>query len=105
MLMLDAFYVGFDYWNIFSIRNDMNAINSQKIQLQNAYKMVTEWISENGIPEVYNNPTHIGALVNYVFQGENKYNNIDIITIGTAILQANGRYDYQKKEIKPLIQD
>ena len=45
-----------------------------------------------------------GAIVNYVFQGENIANNRYVENIGKKILYKEGRYDAKTKKLKPFIE-
>ena len=47
----------------------------------------------------------MGAIVNYVFQGETLSKDKNIKTIGNRILGLSGRYDYETKKYKPFIED
>ena len=45
------------------------------------------------IPEEFRNDDKMGAIVNYVFQGENSTGDKEITRIGKQILQKMERYD------------
>lgn len=47
----------------------------------------------------------MGAIVNYVFQGENSTSDKEITRIGKQILQKMERYDKESKRYKPVIED
>ena len=58
------------------------------------------------IPDNYkNNANVIGAIINYVFQGENNTKNKDVETIGKKILLKLGRYDNKSKNYIPFINE
>ena len=57
------------------------------------------------IPEKFRNDDKMGAIVNYVFQGENSTGDKEITRIGKQILQKMERYDKESKRYKPVIED
>jgi hypothetical protein len=101
-LALDAFFVGYNLWEAFSVQQDLNAIDRQKGLLQQAFKEV---MNTDLVPSQYQNNNDIGAIVNFVFQGVNDTGNKDITKIGTDILKSINRYDTQTKRVKPLIEE
>jgi hypothetical protein len=103
MLAIDAFFIGYNLWQSFSVLQDLNAIDKQKGLLQQAVKFVDDYMGN--INPKYQNANDIGAIVNYVFQGVNDTGNSDITKIGTEILKKAGRYDTNTQQAKPLIQE
>lgn len=56
------------------------------------------------VPAKYrDNEDIMGAIINYVFQGENTTKNKDVEIIGKRILLKLGRYDKETKQYKPYI--
>src|SRR5574344_593650 len=47
----------------------------------------------------------MGAIINYVFQGVNTTKNMDVETIGNAILKKVGRYDSETKKLSRMYQN
>ena len=81
---------------------DSNAFDDQMASFRKAIRAVNSQM--NSIPDNYRKDTNkMGAILNYVFQGENttKDNNID--KIGQNILSKSGRYDRTNKTYKPFI--
>ncbi len=103
MLIVDAAILTYDIWNILSVDGDMNAIAKQKGLLEKSYDVVKSRL--NDIDSKYQNENDIGAIINFVFQGENKTGNPDISRIGTDILKKEKRYDQTTKKVKPFIQE
>jgi hypothetical protein len=103
MLALDAFFVAYSLWDAISVSQDLNAIDHQKVLLNQATQIVNNNMAL--IDPKYQNTNDIGAITNYVFQGVNSTDNPDITTIGTNILIQAKRYDNDTKQAKPLIQE
>ena len=58
------------------------------------------------VPTKYRNNEDItGAIINYVFQGENTTKDKNITRIGQQILKKVGRYDAKSKKYKPFINE
>lgn len=104
-LAVNAVNLTYDMWNIFSTNGDMNAIAKQKGLLQQAFGGVSNAVNNGMIPSQYQNADDLGAITNFVFQGENSTGNKDITKIGTSILKLMGRYDENTKQVKPLIEE
>ena len=83
---------------------DAEAFTNQKNSLDEAINTVDKYI--NLIPEVYRgNLNLMGAIINYVFQGENLTKNKNIETIGKRILEKSSRYDDKEKKYRPFIEE
>ena len=95
--------LSYSYWDIFSVNGDMNAIAKQSNMLYESYKAVEN--SLGIIDADYQNTNDIGAIVNFVFQGENITRDPKISQIGTDILKKIGRYDKETGKAKPFIEE
>ena len=82
---------------------DSEALNKQKALLFTSINAVN--LHMDLIPEEFRNDDKMGAIVNYVFQGENSTGNKEITRIGKQILQKMERYDKESKRYKPVIED
>jgi len=82
--------------------------NECRIANSNVWKAALQMplSGESGlVPTKYQNLDDLGAITNFVFQGENNTGNPDITKIGTQILKAKGRYDEKTKRVKPFIEE
>ena len=82
---------------------DSEALNKQKALLFTSINAVN--LHMDLIPEEFRNDDKMGAIVNYVFQGENSTGDKEITRIGMQILQKMERYDKESKRYKPVIED
>ena len=82
---------------------DSEALNKQKALLFTSINAVN--LHMDLIPEEFRNDDKMGAIVNYVFQGENSTGDKEITRIGKQILQKMERYDKESKRYKPVIED
>ena len=82
---------------------DSEALNKQKALLFTSINAVN--LHMGLIPEEFRNDDKMGAIVNYVFQGENSTGDKEITRIGKQILQKMERYDKESKRYKPVIED
>ena len=101
MLALDAFFIGYDWWATYSVEQDRNAIDRDKQSLKRAFKLVDEiqtWdINGTTIPYKYRNVNDLGAITNFIFQGENNTGNRDITNIGIEVIKLSKHYEKTKK--------
>ena len=65
---------------------------------------VLKYMEKNDIPSKYRDKHNLGAIINYVFQGENSTGDQRISEFGKLILKANGRYDKNSNQYVPFIQ-
>ena len=83
---------------------DSEALYKQMGALANAVKSVDVYAGI--IPQKYRESNDkLGAIVNYVFQGENTTKDQNITKIGQQILNKVGRYDKETKKYKPFIEE
>ena len=81
---------------------DSNAFDDQMASFRKAIRAVNSQM--NSIPDNYRKDTNkMGAILNYVFQGENTTKDKNIDKIGQNILSKSGRYDRTNKTYKPFI--
>ena len=81
---------------------DSNAFDDQMASFRKAIRAVNSQM--NSIPDNYRKDTNkMGAILNYVFQGENTTKDKNIDKIGQNILLKSGRYDRTNKTYKPFI--
>ena len=81
---------------------DSNAFDDQMASFRKAIRAVNSQM--NSIPDNYRNDTNkMGAILNYVFQGENTTKDKNIDKIRQNILSKSGRYDRTNKTYKPFI--
>ena len=81
---------------------DSNAFDDQMASFRKAIRAVNSQM--NSIPDNYRKDTNkTGAILNYVFQGENTTKDKNIDKIGQNILSKSGRYDRTNKTYKPFI--
>ena len=81
---------------------DSNAFDDQMASFRKAIRAVNSQM--NSIPDNYRKDTNkMGAILNYVFQGENTTKDKNIYKIGQNILLKSGRYDRTNKTYKPFI--
>ena len=81
---------------------DSNAFDDQMASFRKAIRVVNSQM--NSIPDNYRKDTNkMGAILNYVFQGENTTKDKNIDKIGQNILSKSGRYDRTNKTYKPFI--
>ena len=81
---------------------DSNAFDDQMASFRKAIRAVNSQM--NSIPDNYRKDTNkMGAILNYVFQGENTTKDKNIEKIGQNILSKSGRYDRTNKTYKPFI--
>ena len=81
---------------------DSNAFDDQMAFFRKAIRAVNSQM--NSIPDNYRKDTNkMGAILNYVFQGENTTKDKNIDKIGQNILLKSGRYDRTNKTYKPFI--
>ena len=81
---------------------DSEALNKQKALLFTSINAVN--LHMDLIPEEFRNDDKMGAIANYVFQGENSTDDKEITRIGKQILQKMERYDKESKRYKPVIE-
>ena len=81
---------------------DSNAFDDQMASFRKAIRAVNSQM--NSIPDNYRKDTNkMGAILNYVFEGENTTKDKNIDKIGQNILLKSGRYDRTNKIYKPFI--
>ena len=81
---------------------DSNAFDDQMASFRKAIRAVNSQM--NSIPDNYRKDTNkMGAILNYVFEGENTTKDKNIDKIGQNILLKSGRYDRTNKTYKPFI--
>ena len=81
---------------------DSNAFDDQMASFRKAIRAVNSQM--NSIPDNYRKDTNkMGAILNYVFQGENTTKDKNIDKIGQNILLKSGKYDRTNKTYKPFI--
>ena len=81
---------------------DSNAFDDQMASFRKAIRAVNSQM--NSIPDNYRKDTNkMGAILNYVFQGENTTKDKNIDKIEQNILSKSGRYDRTNKTYKPFI--
>ena len=81
---------------------DSNAFDDQMASFRKAIRAVNSQM--NSIPDNYRKDTNkMGAILNYVFQGENTTKDKNIDKIGQNILSKSGRYDRTNKTYKTFI--
>ena len=81
---------------------DSNAFDVQMASFRKAIRAVNSQM--NSIPDNYRKDTNkMGAILNYVFQGENTTKDKNIDKIEQNILSKSGRYDRTNKTYKPFI--
>ena len=105
MLLLNIAVEIIDKTFIFSLDDDFSAIREQTAMLNTAVSNVFKAIKEGRIPKKYQNEDSIGAIANYVFQGQNTTKDPNIRALGNRVLHHMGRYDKQNKRYKPLIEE
>lgn len=83
---------------------DFDAFHKQKNSLSTAVERVN--IHAGIIPREYReSEDKMGAIINYVFQGEKTTKDKNITRIGQMILKKEGRYDAKSKKYKPYINE
>ena len=81
---------------------DSNAFDDQMASFRKAIRAVNSQM--NSIPDNYRKDTNkMGAILNYVFQGENTTKDKNIDKTGQNILSKSERYDRTNKTYKPFI--
>ena len=104
MVALNLVVAGLDEYMILSNFWDSNALEAQTKSLRESRKVVNNNLGI--VPAKYRNDKDVmGAIVNYVFQGENSTKNKDVEIIGKKILKKEGRYDNESKKYIPLIKE
>ena len=104
ILALDAAIGVTDTFLTLSTFWDIEAFEDQYKSLTQAIRAVSSFMDP--IPDKYRNDANkIGAIINYVFQGENITNDKYIKIIGDIILRHNKRYDDKEKRCKPFIEE
>ena len=104
MLAFDFAITALDQYTMLSNVWDMDALEKQTKSLADSFHAVDQ--NRSLIPDNYkNNANVIGAIINYVFQGENSTKNKDVETIGKKILLKLGRYDNKSKNYIPFINE
>ena len=94
-----------DKYILFSMNNDYDAVTSQTVMVNSAIQKVLSTAREKLIPQRYCNENDLGAIANYVFQGQNSSKDKNIQILGNQILKRMGRYDKKNKRYKPLIEE
>lgn len=103
MLLFDFAIAVLDQYVMLSNIWDRNALEKQMKSLKSSMDAVIK--NASLIPEKYKVDSNMwGAIVNYVFQGENIANNRYVENIGKKILYKEGRYDAKTKKLKPFIE-
>ena len=105
MLVFNIAVYANEYYSLFSLNDDHSAIHEQIGLLNRATNAVDKYIHKYGIPSQYLDKNNLGAIINYVFQGQNSTGDKMITKIGNAILKYIGRYDKKSNKYKPLIQE
>lgn len=83
---------------------DFDAFHKQRDSLTNAVERVNIYLDI--IPREYReSEDKMGAIINYVFQGEKTTKDKNITRIGQQILKKAGRYDAKSKKYKPFINE
>ena len=97
MLVLDVVVAGLELATSWSVYDDYNKINEQKLLLKNAVSDVNKGLIRGLIPKRYQNKKDMLSILNVVFQGENPTKNKEILTIGIRILtKVSKNYDPNK---------
>ncbi len=106
-IAIDLTIAAYTSYEVFSINSDLNAIEEQMTLLEIATEFVNFEIKKGNIPQEYleeKEANSIGALINFVFQGQNTTDDKRIEILGSYILFTIGRYDEENKRFKPLIE-
>ena len=102
---VDLLNFGTSYYFNSRLNNDNKELKRQTDILLEAYGLVNESVSNNIIPNAIARDVNlIGAIVNYVFQGESYENNPIVSYYGELILRKNNYYDKDKKNGIPLLE-
>ena len=116
-LAIDVTIMGLQSAQSYMMLSDLDALNTQKNSLTDAFFSVKQYVSSGGIlPPEYNNSDGYGKLIDYVFQGSSGLNltqNLNgqyyidntIQQIGNQILKSNGRYDKKNDKYKFFIEE
>ena len=101
--LLDITIMALDTYMTYASFWDSEALQKQRGALVDAVKAVD--VHADIIPSKYQESNdRLGAIVNYVFQGENSTKDQNVTKIGQQILKKVGRYDNETKKYKPFIE-